>query len=185
MKKDGIKDKWVVDSDCYRNRSLCNETADYQPVIGILTMPVGEDKKDLFNNTDYILEINDNILRWGGSKTVAIPYNISESELFSLLRQINGVLFTGGGLTLVEQVNKTQHPYYVTARKIFSYSKYMKEIKNEEWPILGICQGLEVISIILNDDNPDVLDKIFIYGQNRPIHWTVPYNETQLWNTLN
>lgn len=97
LRNDTIVDKWEVDKDCSSNSSLCNQTYD-QPVIGILTQPVAEGKKGIFNYTDYILEINDNFVRWGGSKTVAIPYNISETDLYSLLRQINGVLFTGGGL---------------------------------------------------------------------------------------
>ena len=97
------------------------------------------DKKPSFNYTDYILEVNDNFVRWAGSKTVAIPFNATESELFSLLRQINGVLFTGGALTLVDIQTKAQHPYYQTAKKIIQYSKYMKDVKNETWPILGIC----------------------------------------------
>lgn len=84
--RDDIKDKWEADYECYKNETSCNSTYDIQPVIGILTQPVGDDKKDNFNYSEYILEINDNFIRWGGSKTVAIPYNIGEVELFSLLR---------------------------------------------------------------------------------------------------
>jgi anthranilate/para-aminobenzoate synthase component II len=49
----------------------------------------------------------------------------------------------------------------------------MKDVKNEEWPIMGICQGLEVISVFLNDDKVDTLDIIDIYGQSLPIDWNV------------
>ena len=70
---------------------------------------------------------------------MAIPYNISETDLFALLRQINGVLFTGGGLSLVNTTDNTPSEYLVTANRIFHYSKYMKDAKNETWPILGIC----------------------------------------------
>ena len=49
----------------------------------------------------------------------------------------------------------------------------MKDVKDEEWPILGVCQGLEVISIILNDGDIDTLDIIDIYGQSLPIDWNV------------
>jgi gamma-glutamyl-gamma-aminobutyrate hydrolase PuuD len=73
----------------------------YQPIIGILTQPVVDFKKDQFNYRDYILEINDNFIKWAGSRTVAIPYDISEENLLRLLPQINGILFTGGALELI------------------------------------------------------------------------------------
>jgi len=171
FKNDSIVDKWETQMDCLSNSSLCNETYDPQPVIGILTQPVSEGKKSKFNYTDYILEINDNFVRWGGSRTVAIPYNITEERLLPLLQQINGVLFTGGGLELVNTTTGEKHPYLQTADKIFKYSKYMKDHKNETFPLMGICQGLQVFAIILNDYKLDVLDHIHIYGENRPVEW--------------
>lgn len=66
------------------------------------------------------------------------------------------MLFTGGGLLLVNGTQK--HPYMETASRIFQYSRYMKDVKNETWPIMGICQGLQVFAIILNDFKLDVLD---------------------------
>lgn len=47
----------------------------------------------------------------------------------------------------------------------------MKDVRKEEWPILGICQGLEVLSIIMAEDNLSVLDEIVIYGDNLPVSW--------------
>jgi gamma-glutamyl-gamma-aminobutyrate hydrolase PuuD len=104
-----------------------------------LTQPVGPEKKSSFNYTTYILEANDNFIKWSGSRTVAIPYDLQEEELMKLLPQINGVLFTGGALTLIDPVTHEQHQYYKLAKKIFNYSKYMKDVKNETWPVLGIC----------------------------------------------
>jgi gamma-glutamyl-gamma-aminobutyrate hydrolase PuuD len=104
-----------------------------------LTQPVGPEKKSSFNYTTYILEANDNFIKWPGSRTVAIPYDLQEEELMKLLPQINGVLFTGGALTLIDPVTHEQHQYYKLAKKIFNYSKYMKDVKNETWPVLGIC----------------------------------------------
>lgn len=49
----------------------------------------------------------------------------------------------------------------------------MKDVKRKNWPVLGICQGLEVLSLILGDDDPEVLGRFDIYGRNRPVHWTV------------
>ena len=53
-----------------------NQNNDYIPVIGILTQPVNGNKKKVFNFKDYILEVNDNFIKWSGSRTIAIPYDI-------------------------------------------------------------------------------------------------------------
>lgn len=42
----------------------------------------------------------------------------------------------------------------------------------EVWPVLGICQGLEVVSVYQAHDDIKALDLIDIYGENRPINWT-------------
>lgn len=60
------------------------------------------EKKDIFDFNEYILEVNDNFVKWAGSKTIAIPYDIAEKELVAILNQINGVLLTGGSLTLID-----------------------------------------------------------------------------------
>lgn len=73
------------------------------PTIGIITQPVAQEKKGVFDFEEYILEVNDNFVKWAGSKTVAIPYDMPEEELVEILDQINGVLLTGGSLTLIDE----------------------------------------------------------------------------------
>ena len=73
-----------------------------EPLIGILTQPVSLAKQAAFNSTQYILDANRVFVKLGGSRQVVIPYNITDSELYPLLDRLNGVLFTGGGLTLID-----------------------------------------------------------------------------------
>lgn len=117
----------------------------------------------------YILEANDNFHKWSGSRTVAIPYDIPESELLPLLRNINGVHFTGGNLELIDK-DGVQHPYYVTAKRIIEFSKHVKDTENIDFPILGICQGMELISVVQNNDDIGTLDNIKYYGL-RTVKW--------------
>jgi len=46
---------------------------------------VSASKRAAFDYNDYILEVNDRFVKWGGSRTVAIPYDIPEEELLTLL----------------------------------------------------------------------------------------------------
>lgn len=60
----------------------------------------------------------------------------------------------------------------------------MKDKKNQTWPILGVCQGLEVVSIILGDDDIDTISDVYTYGQNHPVIWTADSRETKLWSNF-
>lgn len=46
----------------------------------------------------------------------------------------------------------------------------VKEKYDVEFPVLGICQGLEVISVVQGNDNIDTLDHIKFIGP-RKIDW--------------
>ena len=72
-------------------------------------------------------------------------------------------------LELIDKDGK-QHPYYVTAKRIVEFSKMMKDKYNVEFPILGICQGLEVISVIQGQDDIGTLDDIPVWGM-RKVDW--------------
>lgn len=133
LAQDDIKDVWEPIDE-----SL-GETIDYQPRIGILTQPTSEQNKKLYGYDHYILMDNYNYIRWPGSIPVIIPYDTPAEELDMILPQINGVLFTGGGLVLTDATGLDQHKYYKTAKRIFNYSLFQKDVLGQEWPILGIC----------------------------------------------
>jgi gamma-glutamyl-gamma-aminobutyrate hydrolase PuuD len=49
----------------------------------------------------------------------------------------------------------------------------MKDAKDEDWPLIGICQGHEVISVILGQDNIDTLDEVIVFGKRPVGKWLV------------
>ena len=62
----------------------------------------------------------------------------------------------------------------------------MKDVRNETWPILGICQGIEVLGVIFGNDNINTLSEIVIYGESRPVHWEVQdiRNQSKMFRTF-
>ena len=56
-----------------------------KPIIGILTQPVRADRKVEFKYHDYVWEVNENFIRWGGSRTVSIPFDSTDQELYDIL----------------------------------------------------------------------------------------------------
>ncbi|TNV83488.1 hypothetical protein FGO68_gene1624 [Halteria grandinella] len=99
---------------------------------------------------------SDIFMRAGGLTAVYLPYNITDEDLYPLLDQINGVYFTGGDLDLYNPETGELHPYSVTGLKILNYAKQVKDSQAEHFPILGICQGLELLHILVAN-NTDAL----------------------------
>ena len=109
------------------------------PVVGILTMQNPPQYFTEFEYDHFIWEGNVNMVHYAGSWAVPIRYDMDDADLYSLLDSINGVLFTGGAMPLVDRETGEQSTYYKTARKIFDYAKDQKDTKGIEYPILGIC----------------------------------------------
>lgn len=109
------------------------------PVIGVLTQPVVDGKKEQFNYDQYVLEANKDFVQLGGSYAVPVKYDLEDQELYQLLEKLNGVLFTGGNLLLMNTTTGEQHQYYKTAKKIYEYSKRLMDQHNETFVIFGVC----------------------------------------------
>jgi hypothetical protein len=73
-----------------------------------LTQPVSETTKLTFPYDQYINSANRNYVEIGGSTAVVIRYDASDAELYETLGKVNGVLFTGGGLLLIDPTTGEQ-----------------------------------------------------------------------------
>lgn len=78
-----------------------------RPLIGILSQPVADDKREVFDFEEYILGSNYEFVTLGNSQPIYLCYESETPEqekiLYDTLSKINGVLLTGGGLTLIDQ----------------------------------------------------------------------------------
>jgi gamma-glutamyl hydrolase len=135
------------------------------PVVGIMTQPykIGDVVDGHFSPFDpatmdpkehtfeYIPASYKRYLEMAGAKVVPIIHDTSEENLIELLGKINGVLFTGGSLDLVDPQTEEYHPYTKTADRIFEYAKERLE-EGDYFPLVGICQGFQLLNILQSED---------------------------------
>ena len=93
-------------------------------------------------------------LESGGARVVPIPYDLPPSPLRALLSQINGALFTGGGVPFFEGGGLS--PYAATAQAIYATVE-AAAAAGESWPLWGTCLGHELISVLGARLNSSVL----------------------------
>jgi gamma-glutamyl hydrolase len=116
-----------------------------------MSMPPAESEAQEVGHGHYVTEMADIFMRLGGLYPVFIPYNITDADLYPLLDQINGIYFTGGDLDLYDEATGKLHPYTVTSQKILSYAIKLND-KGDYFPIMGTCQGLELLHILVAND---------------------------------
>eukprot|EP00347_Sterkiella_histriomuscorum_P007669 403348028 len=164
------------------------------PAFGVLSQPVSKANLAGFQNDQYILDVNREFIELGGSCAIPINYDISREELLQLLPSLNGVLFTGGGLDLIDPVTQAQHPYYKTAKIIYDYAIQQKDSQRQqqtqqntdqgEFILMGVCQGYQLLSMLAAGDIY-TLERIPALNVNRKTNWTVhPTNQSRMFKTL-
>ncbi|CAD8126009.1 unnamed protein product [Paramecium sonneborni] len=120
-----------------------------KPTIGILTNP--SDLKD-YDKSLYSY-FPSSYVKWieqAGARVIPIHWDSSYDELTVILNQINGVLFTGGDVDLY--LNNTQPGFTFnkfTDTASFIFQKVIQFNKaGQFYPLLGICQGFQLINYI-------------------------------------
>lgn len=105
------------------------------------------------NATSYIGSSYAKFLEMSGARVIPLKFSSSLDEIDNLLSMVNGVLFTGGDSPF--WVKNSSVPIYsiYSERACYIYNK-VKEINNrgDFLPLLGICQGHEVIHICENKE---------------------------------
>ena len=77
-------------------------------------------------------------------------------------------------MTLVDKESGEQHPYYRTAKKIVDYCIKLKDTTGFEFPILGVCQGFELLGIVAAGNSKSLLKNNPIYNQRLQVGWSFP-----------
>lgn len=90
-----------------------------------------------------------------GARVVGIPYDADNATLQTLLDSVNGVLFTGGGLSL-----RPSTQYYQTASAIFQHV-IAKNDAGVPLPLHGTCMGFQLLAILAANDSSVLLHNAF------------------------
>lgn len=103
-------------------------------------------------------------LEMAGAKVVPIPYDLPTDQLKTLHSYLNGVLFTGGGLSLAFDTQ-----YYQTAQMLYDLTLAANDA-GDYMPLWGTCMGFQLLNI-LTSHNQSVLstDAFDSYGVPLPL----------------
>ena len=113
--------------------------AERNVVIGVMTQPKKNKTEGAYpEEYQYILEANEIFPEIGGAKVVPVMFDSTTEELDELLSKINGVLFTGGGLNLYDNITLEFTEYTQASQYIWNYAIDQNDNGNH-FPLFGIC----------------------------------------------
>ena len=130
--------------------SLAEDTLENnRPIIGVVTTP--SDFPSSYDPLEYSY-FKASYVKWieaGGSRVTPIPWNLTQTDLTSLLTNLNGIVFTGGYSDLFE--NATNSPYVNSVKSILSFAE-SQNTKGIFYPVFGIDQGLLAMALVISGD---------------------------------
>ncbi|XP_011409161.2 PREDICTED: gamma-glutamyl hydrolase A-like [Amphimedon queenslandica] len=110
-----------------------------RPIIGIVSETTTE-------GHSYIAASYVKYIESAGARVVPIINNITQDELKDLFGSINGVLFPGGGSSLVESA------YLEVAKTIFELAKQAND-EGDYFPLWGTCLGFQLLCVLQSGTN--------------------------------
>ena len=124
---------------------------EYKPIIGIFANPSPESDNKFFNKTYVPLSY----IRWlesYGAEVMVIQEWYDYKEIDNILKQINGILFTGGGRDFNLSSNWEKNAIYI-----------IEKAKNDKIPVWGTCMGFQLINVLLSRNNNILVNKLMTF----------------------
>lgn len=130
-----------------------------RPIIGVLTTPLESGPCETLADSKVHLDAANAVgasacfnvfyVQWieaAGARVAVIPFDATDAQLENLLNGVDGVLFTGGGLSL--ELNTT---YDRTAMKIFHHALRPAE-GSRSITLWGTCMGFQLLNVLAAND---------------------------------
>ncbi|XP_059301211.1 gamma-glutamyl hydrolase 2-like [Lycium ferocissimum] len=121
-------------------------TLNYLPVIGIVSHP-GDGASGRLNNASdvsYIAASYVKLAEMAGARVIPLVYTEPPEVLNQKLNLVSGVIFTGGRVK--------DGLYFEVVKGIFK-KVLEKNDAGEHFPLLAICLGFELLTMIISKDN--------------------------------
>lgn len=118
----------------------------YRPVIGILSHP-GDGASGRLNNSSDVSYIAASYVKFAemaGARVIPIIYTEPPEIISQKLSLVNGIIFTGG---------RTKEGLYFEVVKGILKKVLEKNDAGEHFPLLAICLGFELLTMIISKDN--------------------------------
>jgi len=154
--------------------SLCfiaYASATLRPIVGIVALPTSGDETKYGNY--YIAASYVKFIESAGGRVVPIRYDADTTILSGLFKQLNGILFTGGGATI--SVNSK---LYNTAKYIVDLAKAANDM-GDYFPIQAHCLGFELLSIVISQNN-SVLEPFDSENLSLPLKFYDTYKDSRI-----
>lgn len=111
-----------------------------KPVIGLYGNPYPEDNDTFVNGTFYYISY----IYWlesAGAEVMAIHYWYPLDVIDEILDKVNGVLFLGGGRTLIKDGIWEKKAKYIMEQSLIKYL-----------PVWGTCQGFQLMGVLRSNN---------------------------------
>lgn len=139
-----------------------------RPIIGVLAQEVYSPKP---NQTSYIAASYVKYLESAGARVVPVMINQTDEEYKALFSSINGILYPGGGVSIVSSG-------YERAAKIFYELAIEANDKGDYFPVWGTCLGFEELTYLTSGKL--LLSSTNTSGVALPLNFTSEAKESRL-----
>eukprot|EP00455_Lapot_gusevi_P039032 TRINITY_DN4373_c0_g1_i12.p1 TRINITY_DN4373_c0_g1~~TRINITY_DN4373_c0_g1_i12.p1 ORF type:complete len:341 (-),score=132.40 TRINITY_DN4373_c0_g1_i12:100-1122(-) len=133
-----------------------------RPIIGILTLPC---TGSFCKKSQYFPASYPKFIEAAGARVVPIFYDMTTTEVKSVLDNVNGVLFTGGDASLTDTST-----FFKTVQLIYN-TVVDKNSQGVYFPLWGTCLGFEGIIRACSAD-PDILSSFDAWNYSIPLQPT-------------
>jgi len=151
-----------------------------RPIIGILDQPSPSDSDcNLVSyGKNYIPASYVKLVESSGARVVPIHYDSSKSELESLFNSINGFVLPGGGSNFTPGTQ-----FYDSAKYLFDLA-ITANSQGDYFPVIGICQGMEMLSVMMAGSTCKILDYDYdAENLSLPLIFNSNSTDSMLWGT--
>ena len=124
-----------------------------RPLIGIYTQDSPSSYSRIpGSDAEYIAASYAKLVESAGARPVPVSYNLGEEDLVNTLESLDGFVFPGGGMDL--SLNKT---YAKSAQVVLEYAV---KSGRDDFPVVGICLGFQLISTVVSQSNGVLSDSV-------------------------